>query len=118
MSGYFGSGSHVAASGYLYVPDACRDNAQDCGLHIAFHGCVQGAEFIEDRFATQSGFNEWAESNDLIVAYPQIEKSLFNPKGCWDWWGYTDDDYDLRAGKQVAGVAALIDSFASGTLLP
>jgi poly(3-hydroxybutyrate) depolymerase len=113
MSGYFHSGSHVAKSGYLYVPDSCRDNTKQCGLHIVFHGCVQGAEFIDDRFAMQAGFNEWAESNRLVVAYPQIEKSLFNPKGCWDWWGYTDEDYDLRSGKQVAGVAAIIDSFVS-----
>ncbi len=118
LSAYFASGSHVADSGYVYVPDSCKEEAAHCGLHIAFHGCVQGAEFIDDRFATQSGFNEWAESNELIVVYPQIEKSLFNPKGCWDWWGYTGDDYDLRSGKQVAGVAALIDAFASGTLLP
>lgn len=118
LSGYFGSGSGVAESGYVYVPDSCRENSADCGLHIAFHGCVQGSEFVDDRFVTQAGFNEWAESNDLLVVYPQIEKSLFNPKGCWDWWGYTGEDYDLRTGKQVAGVAALIDSFASGTLLP
>jgi poly(3-hydroxybutyrate) depolymerase len=118
MAAYFGSGSHVAKTGYLYVPGSCRDNPANCGLHVVFHGCVQGAEFIDDRFATQAGFNEWAESNELIVAYPQIEKSLFNPKGCWDWWGYTDEEYDLRTGRQVAGVAALIDSFASGTLLP
>ena len=118
LSAYFGSGSHVAKFGYLYVPDACRSDSGDCGLHIVFHGCVQGAEFVEDRFVTQAGFNEWAESNDLIIVYPQLEKSLFNPKGCWDWWGYTDGDYDLRSGKQVAGVAALIDSYASGTLLP
>ncbi len=118
FSTYFTSGSHVAKSGYLYIPDACRGDARDCGLHIVFHGCVQSAEFVEDRFVTWAGFNEWAESNGLIIAYPQLEKSLFNPKGCWDWWGYTDGDYDLRSGKQVAGVAALIDAYASGTLLP
>jgi predicted small lipoprotein YifL len=118
FSAYFGSGSSVADSGYLYVPDECREDARECGLHIVFHGCVQGAEFVEDRFVTRAGFNEWAASNGLIVAYPQLQKSLFNPKGCWDWWGYTDEDYDLRSGKQVAGVAALIDAYASGTLLP
>ena len=118
FSRYFGSGSNVAASGYLYVPDTCRSAARECGLHIVFHGCVQGAEFVGDRFVMQAGFNEWAESNDLVIAYPQLEKSLFNPKGCWDWWGYTDANYDLRSGKQVAGVAALIDAYASGTLLP
>ena len=118
VSAYFGSGSDVGDIAYAYVPDACRSKARDCGLHIAFHGCVQGAEFIEDRFATQAGFNEWAEPNNIVVVYPQVEKSLFNPKGCWDWWGYTDDNYDVRSGKQIAGVAALIDSFISGTLLP
>ena len=118
VSAYFGSGSDVGDVAYAYVPDACRSAVQDCGLHIVFHGCVQGAEFIEDRFATQAGFNEWAESNNIVVVYPQVEKSLFNPKGCWDWWGYTDENYDVRSGKQVAGVAALIDSFVSGTLLP
>ncbi len=118
FSAYFRSGSDVAKTGFLYIPDACRADGRECGLHIAFHGCVQGAEFIGDRFARKAGFNEWAESNELIVAYPQIEKSLFNPKGCWDWWGYTDEDYDLRSGKQVAGVGALIDSYSSGTLLP
>lgn len=117
VSAYFGSGSDVAQTGFAYVPDSCRSHSEDCGLHISFHGCVQGAEFIGDRFVTQAGFNEWAESNDLIVVYPQIEKTLFNPKGCWDWWGYTDERYDLRSGEQVIGVGLLIDSFASGTLL-
>ena len=118
FSAYFDSGSDVAPSGYMYVPESCRGNVRECGLHIVFHGCVQGAEFLDDRFAMQSGFNEWAESNELIIAYPQVEKSLFNPKGCWDWWGYTNEDYDLRSGKQVAGIAALIDAYASGTLSP
>ena len=78
---------------------------------------MQGFEFIGDRFARQVGLNEWAESNRIVVVYPQLEKSLFNPKGCWDWWGYSGEDYDQRSGSQVSGVAALIDTFASGKLL-
>jgi hypothetical protein len=117
LSGFFGSGSHIADEGFAYVPEACRPAGADCRLHIVFHGCVQGAEFLEDRFVRQAGFNEWAETNHIVVIYPQLESSLFNPKGCWDWWGYTDDDYDLRSGKQVAGISAIIDAFASGTLL-
>ena len=117
LSRFFGSGSHIADAGFAYVPAACRPAAADCRLHLVFHGCVQGAEFLEDRFVRQSGFNEWAETNRIVVVYPQLESSLFNPKGCWDWWGYTDSDYDLRSGKQVAGVSAIIDAFVSGTLL-
>jgi len=117
LSRFFGSGSHVADAGFAYVPPECQPAATDCLLHVVFHGCVQGAEFLDDRFVRQSGFNEWAETNRIVVVYPQLESSLFNPKGCWDWWGYTGDDYDLRSGKQVAGTSAIIDSFASGTLL-
>lgn len=115
MSGFFPSGSDIADEGLMYVPSACADG--DCRLHIAFHGCVQGVEFIDDRFVMLAGLNEWAETNRIVIVYPQVEKSLFNPKGCWDWWGYTGDDYDLRSGKQVSGVAAIIDAFASGKLL-
>jgi hypothetical protein len=117
LGDYFQSGSDVSDTGFAYVPDSCSEGYDDCRLHVAFHGCVQGAEFIEDRFAWLSGLNEWAETNRIVVIYPQVEKSLFNPKGCWDWWGYTGDDYDLRSGKQVSGVAAIIDEFASGKLL-
>jgi hypothetical protein len=117
LSGFFPSGSNIADEGLIYVPSACSESYDDCRLHIAFHGCVQGVEFIDNRFATLAGLNEWAETNRIVVVYPQVAKSLFNPKGCWDWWGYTGDDYDLRSGKQVSGAAALIDAFASGKLL-
>ena len=117
LGGYFPSGSDVSDRGFAYVPDSCGASYDKCRLHIAFHGCVQGAEFVEERFAALSGLNEWAETNRIVVVYPQVEKSLFNPKGCWDWWGYTGDDYDLQPGKQVSGVAAIIDAFASGKLL-
>ena len=117
VSGYFDSDSNVADMAYAYVPGNCGENIAGCRLHIALHGCTQGAEFIEDRFVTQVGINEWAETNEIVVVYPQLEKSIFNPKGCWDWWGYTDDDYDRRSGPQVAGISAIIDAFASGTLL-
>ncbi|MGI9224141.1 MAG: extracellular catalytic domain type 2 short-chain-length polyhydroxyalkanoate depolymerase [Woeseiaceae bacterium] len=118
LSRYFDADSHIADAGFAYAPSACRATADDCRLHVALHGCVQGAEFLEDRFVRQAGFNEWAETNRIVVVYPQLESSLFNPKGCWDWWGYTGDDYDLRSGKQVAGISAIIDAFVSGTLLP
>ncbi len=114
LSAYFDDGSSVAESGYAYVPASCRDDLGSCRLHVVFHGCRQGAEFIANRFVKKAGYNEWAETNDIVLVYPQIEKSMFNPQGCWDWWGYTDADYDTRKGKQVAGVQALIIAFASG----
>ena len=105
-------GGSFAESGFAYVPESCSDDVGECRLHIAFHGCRQGKEFIEDRFARMSGLNEWAEGNRIIVLYPQVNKSMMNPQGCWDWWGYTGADYDQRSGKQVAGVAALIAAWS------
>jgi len=116
LSQYFAADSDVAATGLAFIPDACARSMAQCRLHIAFHGCRQGAEFIGDRFAANVGLNRWAAANRMVVVYPQVEKSLGNPQGCWDWWGYTGDDYDLATGKQVAGIDALISAFAGDHL--
>lgn len=112
QAGIVPEGGSFSESGFAYVPVDCAEDVTACRLHLAFHGCRQGKEFIEDRFANQAGLNEWAEANKIIVLYPQVESSMFNPQGCWDWWGYTGADYDQRSGKQIAGVAALIETWS------
>lgn len=96
---------------FVYAPEECQSGAE-CGLHVAFHGCQQSAEFVGDAFARGAGFNEWAEANRIVVLYPQVKSSKFaplNPLGCWDWWGYTDEDYATKSGLQVAAVRAMLD---------
>lgn len=105
-------GAGLADSGFAYVPEPCAERASECRLHISFHGCRQGKEFIEERFARMSGLNEWAESNRIIVLYPQVSKAPLNPQGCWDWWGYTGPDYDRKSGKQISSIAALIEAWS------
>ena len=41
------------------------------------------------------------ESNDIIGLYPQTisSTSLGNPTGCWDWYGYVDDNYECAATR-------------------
>jgi poly(3-hydroxybutyrate) depolymerase len=98
--------------GYIYVPTACQGNAT-CGLHVHFHGCQQCTADIGDQYARHGGFNEWAESNNLIVVYPQAVHSYIspsNPQGCFDWWGFTGSDYTLRSGKQIAFTKAVVDA--------
>jgi poly(3-hydroxybutyrate) depolymerase len=93
---------------YLFVPPACEDGAERCGLHLVLHGCAQSAEVVGTDFIEQSGYLPWAEANGIVLAFPQVEKSLMapmNPHGCWDWWGYTGDDYARRSGKQMAVLA-------------
>ncbi len=103
---------------FLYVPTSCASGTS-CGLHVALHGCSQSAEFVSDAFAAGSGLNEWAESNQLLVLYPQVAASKImplNPYGCWDWWGYTNEDYATKDGPQIAVIKNMIDALAGTTL--
>ena len=95
-------------TGFAYVPKACSDGAT-CRLHIAFHGCKQGRGLLGDRYARTTGYNGWAEANNIVVLYPQavVSAALGNPNGCWDWWGYGDEDYATRNGPQMAAVAQM-----------
>jgi poly(3-hydroxybutyrate) depolymerase len=105
----FGSGAaRMAGTGYVYVPRACADGAA-CALLVAFHGCAQSARSVGDDFYAHAGFNRWADSNALIVLYPQVDATLLNPKGCWDWFGYTGPGYATRFGPQLAAVHAMVE---------
>ena len=93
--------------GYVYVPKKCE--REQCRLHVAFHGCRQDIASIHDDFVRDAGYNRWAASNNIVVLYPQTEASPGNPNGCWDFWGYTGQDYYSRDGKQMAAVKTMID---------
>lgn len=104
---YAAKGSSMAATGYLYVPPSCTEKGSNCRIHVALHGCVQSAESVGDQFYTETGYNRWADSNRLLVLYPQVDKSTmrpFNPKGCWDWWGYSGSDYAQKSGVQMKAI--------------
>jgi poly(3-hydroxybutyrate) depolymerase len=104
----------LANTGFAYVPQRCAGGAR-CRVHIAFHGCKQTTELIGEDFVTESGYNRWADSNDLIILYPQAHETAVNPNGCWDWWGYDDPDYATRSGRQMAAVWAMLTRLAGGT---
>jgi poly(3-hydroxybutyrate) depolymerase len=99
----------LSATGYLYVPAACR--GAPCRLHVALHGCVQSVESVGMRFIEKAGYQHWADSNRLLVLYPQVDKSSVpdNPYGCWDWWGYTGGDYAKKAAPQMRAIVAMVD---------
>eukprot|EP00048_Salpingoeca_helianthica_P021853 m.14784 g.14784 ORF g.14784 m.14784 type:complete len:331 (+) comp6507_c0_seq1:72-1064(+) len=98
--------------GYIYVPSTCQSGTE-CRLHVAFHGCNQDLETVGETFVRNSGLNEWAEANNIVVLYPQTRKSPdvpYNPQGCWDWWGYTGLDYAVRISPQILTVRNMIDA--------
>jgi poly(3-hydroxybutyrate) depolymerase len=102
----------LAETGVVYVPKACRDTP-GCRVHIAFHGCSQNRETVGDAFIRESGFARWADTNRLIILFPQIAASPINPQGCWDWWGYTGPKYLTRDAPQIAAVNRMLDVLLS-----
>ncbi len=107
----------MAREGYVFVPDACA-RGRRCRLHVAFHGCQQHAGRIGDAFVRNAGYNRWADTNGIVVLYPQTAATWsfpFNPKGCWDWWGFTGDAYATRDGVQVRAVKRMLERLAAGT---
>jgi poly(3-hydroxybutyrate) depolymerase len=96
-------------TGVAYVPAGCQ-RGHRCALHVALHGCQQTIEDVQDEFYAHAGYNEWAESNDIIILYPQVVRSfpLGNPNGCWDWWGYTGAKFHTRVGPQIQFIQKLV----------
>ncbi|SCA56640.1 Polyhydroxybutyrate depolymerase [Candidatus Terasakiella magnetica] len=98
----------LADEGYAFIPEAC-EKGEMCKVHIVFHGCQQNVATIGKEYIENAGYNRWADSNKIIVLYPQTSSNLSgNPKGCWDWWGYDSDHYYTKKGNQMAAVKAML----------
>jgi len=109
--------SSIGASGFdkeafVYYPANCT-KGKKCPVHVALHGCLQGKSKIGDVFAKKAGYLEVAELNDIIIFFPQVVASFFNPsnpQGCWDWMGYSSPNYANKLGPQMEGVKKMVDS--------
>jgi hypothetical protein len=110
----------LADTGYVYVPTACQKStkASICRVHVVIHGCLQYAGLVGDAVTRQAGYNEWADTNQIIVLYPQTTKmDTLNPKGCPDWWGLSDQlplnaDFARKTGYQIKAFRAMLDRLA------
>ncbi len=97
----------IGSEGIVYVPAACRD-ATGCRLHVVLHGCSQNRDQIGDAFVRGTGFGRWAEGNRIILLFPQTTISSGNDKGCWDWWGYTGEDYYNKNAPQIQAIQKMV----------
>jgi hypothetical protein len=104
------SRASMGGDGMAYIPQSCRTEA-GCTVHIAFHGCRQGLEQPEigETIVRQSGYANWAEANRMILLFPQAASNTLNPRGCWDWWGYTGADFLTRDAPQIRAVSAMLE---------
>ena len=105
----------MAETGQIFVPADCQTGA-GCRLHVAFHGCLQDQQAIGDAYYANAGYNRWAATNKIIVLYPQTVASStipYNPNACWDFWGYTDVNFNTNGGQQIVAIQKMIDRVAS-----
>lgn len=113
-----GKKTSMSREAYVYVPEACKK--ESCKVHVAIHGCKQGATEIDDTYYTKTGYNEIADTNRIIVLYPQVEPSAlipYNPQGCWDFWGYSSATPDnpvfyTRESPQMRAIVAMLERLA------
>ena len=122
---YSASNPGMAPTGWIYVPASCSGGAV-CKLHVALHGCLQNYATIGDKFVKNTGYTRWADTNNIIVIFPQTQVdntsratadsgSLANANGCWDWIGWYGGTFAQKAGPQMAAIKKMVDHVASGT---
>eukprot|EP01084_Bolivina_argentea_P290594 499198_1 len=98
---------------FVYIGSNCiiHPLKNGCRLHVTYHGCLQGAHYINDTLARNGGFNGWGETNNFVILYPQVipNAAIGNPEGCWDWWGYSGKNYAWKNASQLQTVTNMID---------
>ncbi|MES3002972.1 MAG: PHB depolymerase family esterase [Pseudomonadota bacterium] len=121
----FTTNAGVAPTGWVYVPANCAAGAV-CKVHVALHGCQQNYATIGDKFVKNTGYTRWADTNSIIVLFPQTRVdstshqtaasgSLANSNGCWDWIGWYGTNFAQKAGTQAAAIKAMVDQVSSGS---
>eukprot|EP00038_Savillea_parva_P012977 m.208168 g.208168 ORF g.208168 m.208168 type:complete len:262 (+) comp24038_c0_seq1:123-908(+) len=119
--------------GFLYVPESCDhrfvtalpDVRVKCTLHIFLHGCgmsaasPSGTYAFNDTYARRAGFNEWAESNNIVILYPQLHYGTHRATcaseadDCWDQGGSTGDSFADKGGAQMTALKSMIDRLSA-----
>ena len=111
-----GSSAVMDSDAYVYIPEQCQGDTE-CSLHVVFHGCQQTIKDIGTQYVELTGYNEVAETNNLVILYPQAKSNMLkNPNGCWDWWGYAGAEYANQGGSQVKVVKDTISKLQSGSI--
>lgn len=126
QSAYLSAANGGGATGYVYVPSACSPGGSAvCKLHVALHGCQQSYGKIGDKFIQNTGYNKWADTNNIVILYPQTtvdntshstwsSGSLANPNACWDWIGWYGANADQKGGVQMAALVSMVNKVTSG----
>lgn len=114
----------MANTGWVYVPASCAARTR-CKLHVVMHGCTQNYATIGDRYLKNTGYTRWADTNDMIVLFPQALADLNsystpangvvnNANACWDTVGFYGANYAQKSGAQLSAIKAMVDRLGAG----
>lgn len=101
--------------GLIYYPNSCVKGAKKCKIHVYMHGCGMSVDSWGDWSIRNNGYLDLAAANDIIVAFPQAEQSLFHTEnGINDCWSHQpgaigDMDYYGKNGLQNRALKALVE---------
>ncbi|MDX3660697.1 PHB depolymerase family esterase [Streptomyces sp. ID05-26A] len=115
--GQYAPGGNAASismgrEGFAYVPRSCETGP--CKLMVTLHGCYQYFGLVGNALMDKAYLNEYADTNNMIVLYPQATTMTGNPRGCWDWWGYQSQQYALKTGPQMTAVVTMVKALSTG----
>ena len=118
----------------MYVPATCKamknssgnGSGSTCRLHVVYPGCFcsvstnpKGRPSTGMDIIQHGGFNDWAETNSVIVIYLQHATIA-----CWEGAGRTlpseptYDLYDTRQGRQMNVVNRMVDGVGKEYAIP
>ena len=60
--------------GFIFIPSRCSNGENECHLHVHFHGCGMEAGWLGDGYVQRTGFLPLAQSNDIVLIFPQVRK--------------------------------------------
>lgn len=104
----------LATTGWAYIPQACQaGGSATCRLHVVLHGCQQNVDKVQQQYVRNTGYNRWADTNNIVMLYPQTSATATN--ACFDWWGYDNANYAKKSGPQMAAIKAMVDQISAGS---
>ena len=128
-------------TGFVYVPSRCRatqgseaaaPNAEGgrhlgwstvrplfsaaCRIHVHYHPCGGSWRVLSLSYMLENALPAYAETNDLVLLYPQSSAGGDNPvgNGCFDWFGATGEAFDSRSSVQINTVLNMMTMLREG----
>ena len=75
------------------------------------HSCLGSWNQVfdfENYYVYGLGFNDYAVSNNLIMVYPQSSLQVLDENGCFDFFGFTNSNFESTSSVQIKYIDRLI----------